>query len=43
MTKHNFKTAYYHYEDRDTLIEQSPVTSTPIEQAEPVATLCCQP
>ena len=28
--KHDFKAAYYH-KDRDTLIEQSPVTSTPIE------------
>jgi len=29
MIKHNFKA---HYKDRDTLIEQSQVTSTPIEQ-----------
>jgi len=31
MIKHNFKAVYYHYKDRDTLIEQSPVTSTQIE------------
>ena len=32
MIKHNFKSAYYHYKYRDTLIEQSPVTNTQIEQ-----------
>ena len=32
MIKHNFKAAYYHYKDQDTLIEQSPMTNTPIEQ-----------
>jgi len=32
MIKLNFKAAYYHYKDWDTLIEQSPVKSTPIEQ-----------
>ena len=31
MIKYNFKAAYYHYKDRDTLIEQSPMTSPPIE------------
>ena len=30
MIKHNFKAAYY-YKDQDTLIEQSPVISIPIE------------
>ena len=30
--KHTFKAAYYHYKDWDTLIEQSPVTNTPIGQ-----------
>jgi len=29
MIKYNFKAAYYHYKDRDTLIEKS---NTPIEQ-----------
>ena len=32
MIKHNFKAAYYHYKDRDTLIEQSLVTSAPMDQ-----------
>jgi len=32
MIKHNFKAAYYHYKDQDTLIEQSLGTSTPIGQ-----------
>ena len=30
MIEHNFKAAYYHYKDQDTLIEQSSVTSNPI-------------
>ena len=30
--KQNFKAAYYHYKDQNDLIEQSPVTSTPIKQ-----------
>ena len=32
MIKHNFKAAYYHCKDQYTLIEQSPVTSTAMEQ-----------
>ena len=32
MIKYNFKAAYYHYKDQDTLIEQSPVKITPIGQ-----------
>ena len=32
--KHNFKAAYYHYKDRVTLIEQSPVTNSPIRQTQ---------
>ena len=30
MIEHNFKAAYYHYKDQDTLIEQSSVT--PVQQ-----------